>query len=31
MKKFGIGQPILRKEDQRFISGKGNYTGDIFC
>ena len=29
MKKFGIGQPILRKEDQRFISGKGNYTGDI--
>ena len=29
MKKFGIGQPILRQEDQRFISGKGNYTGDI--
>ena len=29
MKKFGIGQPILRKEDLRFISGKGEYTGDI--
>ena len=30
MKKFGIGQPLLRKEDLRFISGKGQYTGDIF-
>ena len=29
MKKFGIGQPILRKEDIRFITGKGLYTGDI--
>tara|TARA_B100000686_G_scaffold89752_1_gene96450 strand:- start:2343 stop:4625 length:2283 start_codon:yes stop_codon:yes gene_type:complete len=29
MKKFGIGQPILRKEDLRFISGKGQYTADI--
>jgi len=29
MKKFGIGQPILRKEDFRFISGKGQYTDDI--
>jgi carbon-monoxide dehydrogenase large subunit len=29
MKKFGIGQPVLRKEDIRFITGKGLYTGDI--
>ena len=29
MKKFGIGQPILRSEDIRFITGKGLYTGDI--
>ena len=29
MKKFGIGQPMLRKEDFRFISGKGQYTDDI--
>ena len=29
MKKFGIGQPILRKDDIRFITGKGLYTGDI--
>ncbi len=24
-----IGQRVLRKEDQRFITGKGNYTDDI--
>ena len=24
-----IGEPILRKEDMRFITGKGNYTDDI--
>ena len=29
MKKFGIGQPLLRKEDDRFIKGMGLYTGDI--
>ena len=29
MNKFGIGQPVLRDEDIRFISGKGLYTGDI--
>jgi CO/xanthine dehydrogenase Mo-binding subunit len=22
-----IGEPVLRKEDARFITGKGNYTG----
>jgi len=25
----GIGAPVRRKEDQRFLSGKGNYTDDI--
>jgi carbon-monoxide dehydrogenase large subunit len=29
MNKFGIGQPVLRDEDIRFISGQGLYTGDI--
>ena len=29
MNKFGIGQPVLRDEDIRFISGTGLYTGDI--
>jgi len=27
--RFGIGQPVLRKEDQRFITGRGRYVGDI--
>jgi len=25
----GIGASILRKEDRRFITGKGNYVADI--
>ena len=25
----GIGAPVRRKEDQRFITGKGHYTDDI--
>ena len=25
----GIGKPVRRKEDLRFITGKGRYTGDI--
>lgn len=25
----GIGAPLLRKEDQRFLTGKGRYTDDI--
>ena len=29
MAKFGIGQPVRRVEDQRFITGKGRYTDDI--
>ena len=27
--KFGIGQPVRRKEDIRFITGQGRYTDDI--
>ncbi|WP_270933848.1 xanthine dehydrogenase family protein molybdopterin-binding subunit [Falsiroseomonas oryzae] len=27
--KFGIGQPVRRKEDVRFLSGSGRYTDDI--
>jgi aerobic carbon-monoxide dehydrogenase large subunit len=29
MKKFGIGQPVRRLEDERLISGAGSYTDDI--
>src|ERR1043166_2020872 len=25
----GIGAPVRRKEDARFLSGRGNYTDDI--
>ncbi|MFM9625822.1 hypothetical protein ACKI14_49385, partial [Streptomyces turgidiscabies] len=25
----GIGQSVVRKEDKRFITGKGKYTDDI--
>jgi len=28
MEKFGIGQPVRRKEDQRFITGTGCYIAD---
>ena len=27
--KFGIGQPVVRQEDQRFLTGKGRYVDDI--
>jgi carbon-monoxide dehydrogenase large subunit len=27
--KFGIGQPIRRKEDQRLLTGAGRYTDDV--
>jgi len=27
--KFGIGQPVRRKEDQRLLTGGGQYTDDI--
>jgi len=27
--KFGIGQPVRRKEDVRFLNGRGRYTDDI--
>ena len=29
MSATGIGAPVRRKEDQRFITGKGHYTDDI--
>ena len=29
MSATGIGDPVRRKEDQRFITGKGHYTDDI--
>ena len=29
MSDTGIGARVLRKEDQRFITGKGQYTDDI--
>ena len=27
--RFGIGQPVTRKEDQRFLTGQGRYIADI--
>ena len=29
MQKFGIGQPVSRKEDPRLVTGRGRYTDDI--
>ncbi|MFQ5985304.1 MAG: xanthine dehydrogenase family protein molybdopterin-binding subunit [Alphaproteobacteria bacterium] len=29
MRRFGKGQPVRRKEDQRFLTGRGRYTDDI--
>src|ERR1041385_8915099 len=29
MAKFGIGQPVRRVEDQRFLTGQGGYVDDI--
>ena len=29
MGKFGMGQPIKRVEDRRFLTGMGKYTDDI--
>ncbi len=29
MGQFGIGQPVRRKEDDRFVTGRGRYTDDI--
>jgi carbon-monoxide dehydrogenase large subunit len=29
MKQFGIGQPVRRVEDQRFITGHGRYVDDL--
>jgi aerobic carbon-monoxide dehydrogenase large subunit len=27
--RFGIGQPVMRKEDARFLTGRGRYVADI--
>src|SRR5262244_4196158 len=27
--KFGVGQPVLRVEDPRFITGRGRYVDDL--
>jgi aerobic carbon-monoxide dehydrogenase large subunit len=27
--RFGIGQPVTRKEDARFLTGQGRYVADI--
>src|SRR6201993_3629674 len=27
--RFGIGQPVKRKEDARFLTGRGRYVADI--
>src|SRR6476469_3291431 len=29
MAKFGVGQPVRRVEDQRFLTGQGRYVDDI--
>ena len=29
MARFGIGQPVTRKEDVRFLTGRGRYVADI--
>jgi len=29
MSKFGIGQPVRRVEDQRFLTGRGRYVDDL--
>ena len=29
MQKFGIGQPLKRREDRRFVTGQGRYTDDL--
>ncbi|MGY8995734.1 MAG: hypothetical protein ACKVH7_04760, partial [Alphaproteobacteria bacterium] len=29
MKEQGIGASVLRKEDRRFITGRGRYVGDL--
>jgi len=29
MVEFGIGQPVPRKEDLRFLTGRGRYLPDI--
>ena len=29
MSKFGVSQPVQRKEDARFLKGEGRYLDDI--
>src|ERR1700728_473182 len=28
--RFGVGRSVLRKEDDRFLRGRGEYVGDIW-
>jgi len=28
MRSFGIGQPVSRKEDPRYLTGRGRYVAD---
>src|SRR5437667_6403541 len=29
LQKFGVGQPVVRKEDDTLVRGKGRYTDDV--
>jgi len=29
VQKYGVGQPVLRKEDDTLVRGKGKYTDDF--
>ena len=29
LQKYGVGQPVRRKEDDRLVRGKGKYTDDF--
>ena len=29
LQKFGVGQPVRRREDLRFVTGRGCYTDDL--
>ena len=29
MRQFGVGQPVRRVEDRRFLTGRGHYLDDI--
>ena len=31
LQKYGVGQPVRRKEDDTLVRGKGRYTDDSTC